>query len=92
MSVIWRQDRSYFKVADDGEVDKKPKYSSSKEIPKTHSHHKVEGPFVWDKDLFATDIAFTLGQLDEVPGIQREKGQRDNFHSREHGRESHVDV
>jgi len=53
---------------------------------------EIERPFMRDGNSLTGLVAPAPCQFDEIPGIQPEKRQGNNLHSREYGRVGKIDI
>src|SRR3546814_13460286 len=69
-------------VADDRQVDQKAEHAGAEEVPEAHRHQEIERPLIRHAFALTLLIAFRLCGTDEVPGVERQQGQRYDFQRR----------
>src|SRR5678816_4157023 len=90
MAVVDGEQRANLEITHDRQVDQEAEYTGADEIPGAHGHDEIKRPLMGDGHEIAGGIALRARYFDEVPRIQRQQSERNDFERGEDGAERHV--
>ena len=91
VAVVAGERGAHLEVGDDRQVDQEAEDPGADEVPEADRHQEVDGPAVTIGHGRLAALAVPVAQADEVPGVEREEGQRDDLQRGEARREAHVE-
>ena len=91
MAVVAGERGADLEVGDDRQVDQEAEDPGADEVPEADRHQEVDGPAVAVGEASPAVLAPPLAQADEVPGVEREQGQRDDLQRGEARGQAHVE-